>query len=299
MVLYLEEFKKQEPKKGKMLNYYDKLPEYLHDMSVSEILKHINRNGVRTAYMQKSSILNYFIWLHKEYGIDLVHKNYELQQELNRDSKTFVGFYNLNSLKKAINEGLIKAEGENAATLPDYSGLIAIFYLEWYGILPESAISIRLTDVSDNGNRIFVPDENRTIEIKDNEIANYFSDYKQKTGFIRFKNSNRETPYTQTTFYRNTSNRGERINEKTIYNIRRHFIINSGDERFSKKRIYYSGRYFEMFETESKLGFSFTSTIKESSEMICKIFNSDLSLPVICTILREYKIYRKNYLEIL
>lgn len=54
-----------------------------------------------------------------------------------------------------------------------------------------------------------------------------------------------------------------------------------------------------MFETESKLGFSFTSTNKESSEMICKIFNSDLSLPVICTILREYKIYRKNYLEIL
>lgn len=298
MVLYLEEFTKQEPKKGKMLNYYNKLPVYLHDMSVEDILNHINRNGIRSAYMQKSSILDYFIWLHKEYGIDVINKNYELQQAMNKDNKTFVGFYNLDGLKKAINEGIENAESENATTLPDYSGLIAIFYLEWYGILPEVAISIKLTDVEDNGERIFVPDENRIIEVKDAEVAKYFSYYKHKTGFLRFKNSKQESPYTQTTFYRNTSNKNK-ITEKTIYNIRYNFIINSGDERFSKKRIYYSGRYFAMFEAESKLGRNFGSTDKESSDIICQIFNSKLSLITICTILKEYKVFKKNYLEII
>ena len=41
MVLYLEEYKKECPTYAKAINYYDKLPKMIHEMSADEILKEI------------------------------------------------------------------------------------------------------------------------------------------------------------------------------------------------------------------------------------------------------------------
>lgn len=298
MVLYLKEFENSDSRHSRFLNYYDKLPEYLHEMSVEEIMKHINRNGERSRYMQQTSIISYFIWLHMTYDIDLMMKNYELQQLLNQENKSFVGFYTLAELKQAINNGLSKAEDENNPTQPDYSGLIAIFYLEWYGVLPESAITIKLTDVSDDGREVFVPSENRTIAIDDEEVADYFAEYKQKTGFHRYKNSDEIIPYAQSTFYRNTARNGSAITVKTIYNIRQKFITICEDKRFAKKRIYWSGRYAEMFRTEMKMDGEFSAYDSESVKIIGNIFNyEEITYGKIATLLREYAVFKKDCIE--
>lgn len=296
MVLHLKEFEDEIPTYSRCLNYYDKLPEYLHEMPVDEIMEHINRNGERSRYIQGQSILTYFIWLHRTYGINMAVKNFELQQAF-KNEKTFMGFYSLEELKQAIEICLLKAEDENNATQPDYSGLIAIFYLEWYGVLPESAITIKLTDVSDNGKEVFVPAENRTITIDDDGVANYFAEYKQKSGFKRYGNSD-EIPYAQNTFYRNTARRGDAITVKTIYNIRQKFITACEDERFSKKRIYWSGRYAEIFKAETKMNKELSGTNSESIEIIKKAFNADeMTYNQISGLLREYAVFKKGYIE--
>ena len=296
MVLYLKEFEDKNPNYSRCLSYYDKLPEYLHEMPVQKIMEHINRNGERSRYLQGRTILTYFIWLHQTYGINMVSKNFELQQAIS-SQKTFMGFYSLDELKQAIKVCLLKAEDENNPTQPDYSGLIAIFYLEWYGILPESAITIKLTDVSDDGKEVFVPDENRTIAIDDEEVADYFAEYKQKTGFKRPRQNN-ESPYTQNTFYRNTSNRGDAITVKTIYNIRQKFIMLCEDKRFAKKRIYWSGRYAEMFKAEMKMDSEFSTYDSESVKIIGNIFNDEeITYDKIASLLREYAVFKKDYIE--
>lgn len=296
MVLHLKEFENSDSRHSRFLNYYDKLPEYLHEMSVEEIMKHINRNGERSRYLQGRAILTYFVWLHQTYDINMVFKVYELQQAIGNE-KVYMGFYSLEELKQAVEVCLLKVEDENNSTQPDYSGLIAIFYLEWYGILPESAITIKLTDVSDDGREVFVPAENRTITIDDEVVADYFAEYKQKTGFQRYKNSDEITPYSQDTFYRNTARRGDAITVKTIYNIRQKFITSCEDERFAKKRIYYSGRYVALFQAETKRGLEFTCVDDDSHNIICKIFNDELKQNVIATILREYRVFKQGYLE--
>lgn len=296
MVLYLKEFEDKNPNYSRCLSYYDKLPEYLHKMTVQEIMEHINRNGERSRYLQGRTILTYFIWLHQTYGINMVSKNFELQQAIS-SQKTFMGFYSLDELKQAVEVCLLKAEDENNPTQPDYSGLIAIFYLEWYGVLPESAITIKLTDVSDNGREVFVPVENRTITIDDEEVADYFAEYKQKTGFKRPRQNN-ESPYTQNTFYRNTSKKGDVITVKTIYNIRQKFITLCEDKRFAKKRIYWSGRYAEMFKTEMKMDSEFSTYDSESVKIIGNIFNDkEITYGKIATLLREYAVFKKDYIE--
>ena len=60
MVLYLDEFSKEEYFCGKILRYYDSLPRYLHEMSVEEIMKRITRNGKRTVYFEKMAMEKYF-----------------------------------------------------------------------------------------------------------------------------------------------------------------------------------------------------------------------------------------------
>lgn len=295
MVLYLKEFQDYDKILGEMLNYYDKLPENLHEMSVEDIMKHINRNGVRSWYMQQRAVLEYFMWLHNTHNVDMTEKNYQLKQI--RHEKSYIGFYDLNDLKQGISQGIVKAEDENSTTLPDYSGLKAIFFLEWYGVLPESAVTIQLSDVSDDGIKVYVPAENRTIEIDDNEVAEYFAEYKARTGFVRSSRAKAESPYRQQTFYRNTSRRGD-ISVKTIYNIRLKFLQGCEDSRFEKRRVYYSGRYFQMFKAESELGREFSASDAESYKIIQKIFVDDeKSTDVIASILREYRVYKANYLE--
>ena len=296
MVLYLKEFEDKNPNYSRCLSYYDKLPEYLHEMPVQEIMEHINRNGERSRYLQGRTILTYFIWLHQTYRINMVSKNFELQQAIGKD-KVYLGFFSLEELKQAIKVCLLKAEDENNPTQPDYSGLIAIFYLEWYGILPESAITIKLTDVSDDGREVFVPSESRTITIDDEEVADYFADYKQKTGFKRPR-LKEESPYTQTTFYRNTSKRGDTITVKTIYNIRQKFITLCKDKRFAKKRIYWSGRYAEMFKAEMKMDSEFSTYDSESVKIIGNIFNDEeITYDKIASLLREYAVFKKDCIE--
>lgn len=296
MVLHSKEFENENPNYSRCLSYYDKLPEYLHEMPVQEIMEHINRNGERSRYLQGRTILTYFIWLHQTYGINMVSKNFELQQAIS-SQKTFMGFYSLDELKQAVEVCLLKAEDENNPTQPDYSGLIAIFYLEWYGILPESAITIKLTDVSDDGREVFVSAENRTIAIDDKEVADYFAEYRQKTGFKRPR-LKEESPYTQTTFYRNTSSRGDAITVKTIYNIRQKFITLCEDKRFAKKRIYWSGRYAEMFKAEMKMDSEFSTYDSESVKIIGNIFNDEeITYDKIASLLREYAVFKKDCIE--
>lgn len=297
MVLHSKEFENENPNYSRCLSYYDKLPEYLHEMPVQEIMEHINRNGERSRYLQGRTILTYFIWLHKTYEINMAAKNFELQQAVSNE-KVYMGFYSLEELKQAVEVCLLKVEDENNPTQPDYSGLIAIFYLEWYGVLPESAITIKLTDVSDDGREVFVPSENRTIAIDDEEVADYFAEYKQKTGFHRYKNSDEIIPYAQSTFYRNTARNGSAITVKTIYNIRQKFITSCEDERFAKKRIYWSGRYAEMFRTEMKMDGEFSAYDSESVKIIGNIFNDEeITYGKIAALLREYAVFKKDYIE--
>lgn len=296
MVLHLQEFTSQYLNKGEKLNYYDTLPEYLHEMTVDDILQHINRNGARSSYFQQNAIISYFQWLNKTYNVDIADKNYELSKALKQDNKRFVGFYTLKELKQGIEEALQTIESTSTSER-DYDGLIAIFYLEWYGVLPKSAVTIKLTDVSSDGTKIYIPAEDRTIEIDDYGVADYFARYKQKTGFKRFQKSDKEIPYTQNTFYRNTSFRdGSDVNEKTIYNIRLLFVNGSEDDRFAKKRVYYSGRYAEMFKAESELEREFSGSDKASCEIISRIFNTDMTHNQISTLIREYVVFKQSYL---
>ena len=187
------------------------------------------------------------------------------------------------------------AEDGTAKALPDYSGLKAIFFLEWYGVLPESAVTIKLTDVSDDGKQVFVPAENRGITVDDDDISRYFSEYKQKTGFKRSPKYKKETPYYQDTFYRNTRN--SVINEKSIYNARQAFISACDDKRFSGTKIYYSGRYYQMFKAECSYNDEFSASDKGSREIINKIFNEKFSYSQTTSIIRDYMKYKETYLR--
>lgn len=295
MVLYLDEFFKEDVTCGKILRYYNALPQYLHEMSTEEIMQHITRNGKRTVPIQKIAVEKYFQWLYQKYKINVCDKNYDLQKSIKHNSNVYIGFYDLKDLKESIEIALQTIEALEG-DMPDYSGLIAIFYLEWYGVLPSNAITINLTDVSNDGKKIFVPAENRTVEISDDGVACYFTEYKHKEGWNRYK-TGKIVPYTQNTFYRNTSRRGDVINEKTIYNIRRHFVTDSGDERFSKKRIYYAGIYFKLFQFEQNYSKEPLSNkyVTDKLRELCN--NPELSENSIGVLMREYKIYRRNYLE--
>lgn len=76
------------------------------------------------------------------------------------------------------------------------------------------------------------------------------------------------------------------------------FVRDSSDERFAKKRIYYSGRYYEMYQAEMNYGNEFSITNNHTKQIIKEIYNNDnLSDIVITNILRDYKVYKKGYLE--
>lgn len=297
MVLHLQEFTEYDKSKGIILNYYDKLPEYLHEMPIEDIVKESKRYGARSVYFQQLAIFNYFSWLNANYKIDLVEKNFKLRNLIEKSKNDYRDLLDIEQLKRSIEENLNIAEDGTAKALPDYSGLKAIFFLEWYGVLPESAVTIKLTDVSDDGKQVFVPAENRTVFIDDEDVSRYFSEYKQKTGFKRMRNSDKEYPYVQNTFYRNTDFRESSINEKTIYNIRQRFVNACGDKRFSKKKVYYSGRYNQMLKAEYEFEDEFSASDKESCEIISKIFNDNLSHPQTASILRDYKLYKQAYMD--
>lgn len=295
MVLYLDKYTEQIQRNAytSVLNYYDKLPCKLHKMSADDIVKEMNRNGSRSFYLQKASINNYLIWLSKNSGIDVKQLYYDLNKARS-ESFEFLGFYDVKDLQQSISEAEYTIETLSEKN-KDFNGLYAIFYLEWLGVLPESAISIRLEDVTDMGKRVYIPAEKRTVEVRNEEISDYFWEYKNTEGRRRTPNAKVITPYKQNTFYRTIVD-GE-INLKTIYNIRGLFVRASGDERFAKKRIYYSGRYYEMYRAEINYGKEFQMTDSKARAIICKIFNSQLSDNALVAVIRDYRAYKKNYLE--
>lgn len=301
MVLHLEEYALQNNSYGNLLSYYDKLPQFIHEMSAEEILKEISRNGTKTFYQQKAAIANYLLWLNNTYGIDVNDLYYALSKNDNKKSFKFVGFFDFQDLQKAIIDAELTIEANSTADR-DYDGLLCVFYLEWLGVLSDSFLSVRLEDVSELGKKVYIPAEDRSIEIDNETIADFIWNYKNTTGRKRSGKQKNITEYKQNTLYRTI--KGDEINKKTVYNARNNFVSESGDKRFSKNRIYDSGRLYELYQEELKYGQEFKldtnnpDTNGEIRQIIRKVYNKpDMSNELITTYLRAYNVYKREYLE--
>ena len=301
MVLHLEEYSSQNDSYGKLLPYYDKLPQFIHEMSTEEIIEEMNRNGSKAFYQQKAAISNYLLWLTNTYGIDVNDLYYGLCQNDNKKSFKFVGFFDFQDLQKGIIDAELTIEANSTADR-DYDGLLCVFYFEWLGVSSDSFLSIRLEDVSELGKKVYIPAEDRTIEIDNDTIADFIWNYKNTTGRKRSGNQKNITEYKQNTLYRTT--KGDEINKKTIYNARRNFVSESGDKRFSQKRVYDSGRLYELYQEELKYSQEFkletnsSDTNDEIRQIIRKVYNRpDMSNELMTTYLRAYSVYKREYLE--
>lgn len=301
MVLHFEEYSSQNDNYSKLLSYYDKLPTMLHKMSADEILKEMNRNGSKSFYQQKAAIANYLLWLTNTYDIDVSDLYYALYQNDNKKSFKFVGFFDFQDLQKGIIDAELTIEA-NSTVDRDYDGLLCVFYFEWLGVPLESFITIRLEDVSNLGKRVYIPAEDRTIEIDNDVIADFIWNYKNTTGKKRSSSQRSITEYKQSTLYRTT--KGDEINRKTVYNSRNNFVSESGDKRFSKNRVYDSGRLYELYKEELKYDQEFRLDTNSSDkndeirQIIRKVYNKpDMSNELITTYLRSYNVYKREYLE--
>ena len=301
MLLHFEEYALQNSNYGKTLSHYDKLPRFLHEMSAEEIIKEMNRNGSKAFYQQKAAISNYLLWLSNTYSIDVNDLYYDLCQYDNKKSLKFVGFLDFEDLQKSIIEAETIIEANSTADR-DYDGLLCVFYLEWLGISLESFLTIRLEDVTELGRKVYIPAEDRTLVIDNDTISDFIWNYKNTTGRRLSERQKKITEYKQNTLYRTT--KGDEINKKTIYNARNNFVSESGDKRFSKKRVYDSGRLYALYQEELKYDQEF-KLITNSSELndeirqiIRKVYNRpDMSNGLITTYLRAYSVYKKEYLE--
>lgn len=299
--MYLDEYEAENQIYGDYLHYYNNLPEFLHEMSPQEILNHINRNGVTAATYQKIAISNYIRWLAKTHGseisVSLSDLNYELTQLMKSDEGCYIGFYTLTELKQAIEKKLQEFDDENSSRNMDFNGLKSIFFLEWYGVAVPAAITIKLTDVSDDGKQVYVADEDRTVTIADMSVSSFFAEYKQKTGFKKFRTNDKIAPYYQNTFYRTTVNAP--ISTKSVYNARAQFQSISHDNRFDKKRVYNAGRYFQMLKEEQDSGNVFACGDKWTQDVINKVFNfkNQTDIQIYVRILRDYRLYKMGYIE--
>ena len=301
MVLHLEEYSSQNDNYSKLLSYYDKLPQFIHEMSAEEIIEEMNRNGTKSFYQQKAAIANYLLWLTSIYNIDINDLYFDLSKNDNKKSFTFVGFFDFQDLQKGIIDAELTIELNSTADR-DYDGLLCVFYFEWLGVPLESFITIRLEDVTELGKRVYIPAENRTIEIDNDTIADFIWNYKNTTGRKRSGNQKNITEYKQNTLYRTT--KGDEINKKTVYNARNNFVSESGDKRFSKNRIYDSGRLYELYQEELKYDHEFKLITKNSEpndkirQIIRKVYNKpDMSNGLMTTYLRAYNVYKRECLE--
>ena len=301
MLLHFEEYALQNSNYGKTLSHYDKLPQFLHEMSAEEIIEEMNRNGSKAFYQQKAAISNYLLWLSNTHSIDVNDLYYDLCQNDNKKSFKFVGFFDFQDLQKSIIEAETIIE-ENSTADRDYDGLLCVFYLEWLGISSDSFLSIRLEDVTEFGKKVYIPAENRTIEIDNDTISDFIWEYKNATGRKLSSNQKNITEYKQNTLYRTTKS-GD-INRKTVYNARNNFVSESGDKRFSKNRIYDSGRFYELYQEELKFDQEFKLDTNKPElnddirQFVRCIYNKpDMSNEVVATCLRAYNVYKKEYLE--
>lgn len=300
MVLHFEEYTLQNSNYGKLLSHYNKLPTMLHEMSFDDVLKEMNRNGTKSFYQQKAAISNYLLWLSNTYSIDVNDLYFALYQNDNRKTFKFVGFYDFKDLQKGIIDAESTIEANSTADR-DYDGLLCVFYFEWLGVSSDSFLSIRLEDVTELGRKVYIPAENRTIEIDNETISDFIWEYKNTTGKRLSERQKKITEYKQNTLYRTT--KGDEINKKTIYNARRNFVSESGDKRFSKNRIYDSGRFYALYQEELKysqelkLETNGSDTNDEIRQIIRKVYNKpDMSNELITTYLRAYSVYKREYL---
>ena len=301
MVLHLDEYALQNSHYSKVLSYYNKLPTMLHEMSADDVLKETNRNGSKSFYQQKAAISNYLLWLTNTYSIDVNDLYFALSKNDNKKSFKFVGFFDFQDLQKGIIDAELTIEANSTADR-DYDGLLCVFYFEWLGVSSDSFLSIRLEDVTELGKKVYIPAEDRTIEIDNDTIADFIWNYKNTTGRKRSGNQKNITEYKQNTLYRTT--KGDEINKKTIYNARRNFVSESGDKRFSKNRVYDSGRLYELYQEELKYSQEFkletnsSDTNDEIRQIIKKVYNKpDMSNELMATCLRTYNVYKREYLE--
>ena len=301
MLLHFEEYSFQNSNYSKVLSYYNKLPSMLHEMSADDVLKETNRNGSKSFYQQKAAIANYLLWLTNTYGIDVNDLYFALYQNDNKQTFKCVGFFDFQDLQKGIIDAELTIEANSTADR-DYDGLLCVFYFEWLGVPLESFITIRLEDVTELGKKVYIPAEDRTIEIDNDTIADFIWNYKNTTGRKRNGNQKNITEYKQNTLYRTT--KGDEINKKTVYNARNNFVSESGDKRFSKNRIYDSGRLYELYQEELKYDQEFKLIAKNSEpndeirQIIKKVYNKpDMSNELMTTYLRAYSVYKKEYME--
>ena len=301
MLLHFEEYALQNSSYSKVLSYYNKLPTMLHEMSADDVLKETNRNGSKSFYQQKAAISNYLLWLSNTYSVDVNDLYFALSKNDNRQTFTFVGFFDFQDLQKGIIDAETTIEANSTADR-DYNGLYCVFYLEWLGVSSDSFLSIRLEDVAELGKRVYIPAEDRTIEIDNDTIADFIWEYKNTTGKRLSERQKKITEYKQNTLYRTT--KGDEINKKTIYNARRNFVSESGDKRFSKNRIYDSGRFYALYQEELKYSQEFKLETNspdindEIRQIIRRVYNRpDMSNELMTTYLRAYNVYKKEYLE--
>lgn len=301
MILHLDEYALQNSNYSKILSHYNKLPTMLHEMSFDDVLEEMNRNGTKAFYQQKAAIANYLLWLTNTYGIDVNDLYFALYQNDNRKTFKFVGFFDFQDLQKGIIDAETTIEANSTADR-DYNGLCCVFYLEWLGVSSDSFLSIRLEDVTELGKKVYIPSENRSIEINNETISDFIWEYKNTTGKRLSERQKKITEYKQNTLYRTT--KGDEINKKTIYNARRNFVSESGDKRFSKNRIYDSGRFYALYQEELKYSQEFKletnspDTNDEIRQIIRRVYNRpDMSNELMTTYLRAYSVYKKEYLE--
>lgn len=290
MVLHLKEFQEETGDRADILNYYDNLPKYIHEMSSDELVKQINRFGEKSRLGQQSIVMSYLKWLNGKYDIDCTDLFFNLKNALQKDeNKGFVGFYSLSEIKKAIADAEYILED---TIISDWDGLYAVFYLEWYGIKAESIISIKLSDVTDDGRIVYVPAENRIVIIDDLSVSEFFKEYKKKTGFKKREIYKNISEYTQNTFIRTVSKKP--INDKTIYNLRGKFVKGCGDRRFSVSRVYESGRMYALYQEELSLNDELTSKYQDIIE---NVYNQKLSITQMGSILRNYNVYKQHLIN--
>lgn len=297
MILHYDEFCKKHNKLSEILSHYHKLPEQLHLMDNEDILAHINRFGATRVWRQQSAVVKYLKWIHKEYGIDMTDKIFKLQQLLKQNEPDYLGFFSLDDLIDGIDEALMALEtSDNQKATADYDGLIAMFYLEWFGVEPKSLYTIMLEDVTDMGRKVYVPAEKRTVEITDIEVANYLWGYKNKTGSTRL-NCKVETSYKGDAFFRTTKDRKDVDVYRQIANARHRFIESCGDIRFAQGRLYTSGRYYAMLMIEQKENIEFTMK-SEYYNIIRDIFNKpNMKNQSVEQRISHYHKYKNTYME--
>lgn len=295
MVLYLNEFKNYHLPYGMAMSKYSQLTgdKVFHELPAQEIVKMMVQHGAQTLYRYKSAINCYLKWLTENYKINTSDLYFELNHIDLSDYVEFIGFYNFKDLNDSLYESEVTAEA-NSEVLSDRNALYTVFYLQWLGIMPPDTITIRLTDVTEFGHRVYIPSLDKTLAIDNDVIANFIWNYKNTEGIIANPHDKKIRLYTQDTLCRTTRNNDFKI--KSIYSQRSNFILATGDKRFSKNHIFYSGCYDRMWQTEKRLnrqlGVSDTNIISE-------IFGrTEMNVSNTTVIMREYRKYKQGRLSI-